>query len=85
MDYGQYPLTRDAAQRAAKHLYLEEEIARHERGLMLSELGSASTATVASFDPVKIQVMTSLQPEYVWRIQDAVNSGLDVDVEGVFT
>ena len=35
MDYGQNPLTPDAAQRAANHLNLEEEIARHERELML--------------------------------------------------
>ena len=81
MDYGQLPLTSDAAQRAANHFYLEEEIARYER--MLSDQSSVST--VGSFDPVSIQVMSSLQPDYVFRLQAAINFGLDEDAVGVLT
>ena len=83
MDYGQLPLTPDAAQRAANHFYLEEEIARHQRLLLQSD--STSVSTVGSFDPVKVQVMTALQHDYIWRVEAAVNSGLDEDAAGVFT
>ena len=83
MNYGQARLIRDAAQRSANYLYLEEEIARYEKSIILSEPSSAST--VASFDPCKIHVMTALEPEHVLRLEDAINSCLDEDAEGVFT
>ena len=41
--------------------------------------------SIDSFDPVNINVMTSLNPEYVSDIQDAVNSGLDENFRGIFT
>ena len=83
IDFRQMPLTRDAVQRAANHLYIEEEIARHER--LVSMYDGDTDPTVGSLYPVKINVMTSLKPAYVWRVQDAINSGLDGDAHGVFT
>ena len=83
MALDQAPLVRDAAQRSFNHLYLEEAIARQQRRIMMEDhdhLGS-----INSFDPVNINVMTSLNPEYVSTVQDVINGGLDEDFHGVFT
>ena len=81
--FGQMPLVQDAAQRSFYHLYLEEAIARGQRRIMTEDhdhLGS-----INPFDPVNINVMTSLHPEYVSNVEDIIHGGVDEDFHGVFT
>ena len=76
-------LPTDAEQKSCNHLYIEECIIKYERGKMIED--QQRYEEVSMFDPLFRPTMTSMNPTYASLLQNALDTGLDDDAEGVFT